>query len=96
MRAREILPERVEYFSAIMGVKPTHVSINEAKTRFGSCSEKRRINFSCRVMRYPSEAIDYVVVHELAHLKFLNHSREFWAFVESILPDYKARKGLLK
>jgi predicted metal-dependent hydrolase len=47
-------------------------------------------------MRYPSEAIDYVVVHELAHLKFLNHSREFWAFVESILPDYKARKGLLK
>jgi predicted metal-dependent hydrolase len=96
MRARAILPERVEYFSAIMGVKPTHVSINEAKTRFGSCSEKGRINFSCRVMRYPSEAIDYVVVHELAHLKFLNHSREFWAFVESILPDYKARKGLLK
>ena len=95
-RAREILPERVAHYSSIMGVTPTHISINEARTRFGSCSEKGRINFSCRLARYPLEAIDYVVVHELAHLKFLNHSRQFWSFVEEILPDYKARKGLLK
>ena len=95
-RAREILPERVAHYSSIIGVTPAHISINEARTRFGSCSEKGRINFSCRLARYPLEAIDYVVVHELAHLKFLNHSRQFWSFVEEILPDYKARKGLLK
>ncbi len=95
-RAWELLPKRVEYFSSIMGVTPTHISINQAKTRFGSCSDKGRINFSCRLMRYPDEAIDYVVVHELSHLKHLNHSRDFWAFVEKFLPDYKERKRLLK
>lgn len=94
--AREILPARVEYYSALMGVSPSHISINRAKTRFGSCSDKGRINFSCRLMRYPAAAIDYVVVHELAHLKHLDHSRAFWAFVESVLPDYKERKRLLK
>ncbi|MBQ2809259.1 MAG: M48 family metallopeptidase [Clostridia bacterium] len=95
-RAWELLPERASYFSALMGVKASHISINRARSRFGSCSDKGRINFSCRLMRYPIEAIDYVVVHELAHLRHLNHSREFWAFVESFLPDYKQRKRLLK
>lgn len=94
--AKRILPERVEYFSKIMEVSPEHVSINRAKTKFGSCSSKKRINFSCRLMSYPSEAIDYVVVHELAHLKYLNHSKDFWAFVEKFMPDYKKRKALLK
>ncbi len=95
-RAWELLPDRVAHFSAIMGVAPTHISINQAKTRFGSCSDKGRINFSCRLMRYPDKAIDYVVVHELSHLRHLNHSREFWAFIERVLPDYKERKRLLK
>ncbi|MBO5373883.1 MAG: M48 family metallopeptidase [Clostridia bacterium] len=95
-RALLILPQRVEYFSRLMGVSPSSVSINRAKTRFGSCSSKGRINFSCRLMQYPDEAIDYVIIHELAHLKHLNHSKEFWAFVERFCPDYKARKGLLK
>lgn len=95
-KAKAILPERVKHFSKIMGVSPLGVSINRAKTRFGSCSSKGKINFSCRLMRYPNEAIDYVVVHELAHLKFLNHSKSFWAFVEKFMPDYKERKKLLK
>lgn len=95
-RAYEVLPKRVEHFSAIMGVKPEKVSINSAKTRFGSCSAKGRINFSCRLMQYPDNAIDYVVIHELAHLKHLNHSKAFWGFVERFCPDYKERKALLK
>ena len=94
--AKAVLPSRVEYFASIMGVKPQKISVNRAKTRFGSCSAKGNLNFSCRVMRYPTEAIDYVVVHELAHLKHFNHSRAFWAFVESVLPDYKERKRLFK
>jgi predicted metal-dependent hydrolase len=86
----------VEKYAAIMGVFPEHVSINSAKTRFGSCSSKKRLNFSCRLMTYDERAIDYVVVHELAHLKHLNHSKDFWAFVEKFMPDYKERKKLLK
>ena len=95
-RALLVLPQRVEYFSSIMGVSPSSISINRAKTRFGSCSSKGRINFSCRLMQYPDEAIDYVIIHELAHLKHLNHSKSFWQFVERFCPDYKARKRLLK
>ncbi len=94
--AKMVLPSRVEYFASIMGVRPQKISVNRAKTRFGSCSSKGNLNFSCRVMRYPTEAIDYVVVHELAHLKHFNHSRAFWAFVESVLPDYRERKRLFR
>ena len=94
--AKRIIPEKVEKYSKIMGIIPEHVSINSAKTRFGSCSGKNRLNFSCRLMSYPECAIDYVVVHELAHIKHHNHSKEFWALVEKYMPDYKERKKLLK
>ena len=95
-KAWEYIPSRVDYFASIMGVTPANVSINRAKTRFGSCNSKKRLNFSCNVMRYPIEAIDYVIVHELAHIKELNHSKRFWAIVESVLPDYKERQKILK
>ncbi len=95
-KALEYIPRRVDYFANIMGVTPSHVSINQAKTRFGSCSSKKRLNFSCNVMRYPIEAIDYVIVHELAHLTELNHSKKFWAIVKGVMPDYKERQRLLK
>ena len=95
-KAWEYIPNRVDYFASIMGVTPANVSINRAKTRFGSCNSKKRLNFSCNVMRYPFEAIDYVIVHELAHIKELNHSKRFWGIVESILPDYKERQKILK
>ena len=94
--AYEIIPPKVAYFSQIMGVTPEHVSINSAKTRFGSCSGKNRLNFSCRLMFYPESAIDYVVVHELAHIKHHNHSKDFWAFVGKFMPDYKERRKLLR
>lgn len=95
-RAEEILPDRVRYYAAVMGVVPTGMSITAARTRFGSCSPKNRICFSCLLMDYPPEAIDYVVVHELAHIRHHNHSREFWAFVERFMPDYRQRRELLK
>lgn len=94
--AKEILPEKIERYSELMGLKPTHVSITKAKTRFGSCSNKGRICFSVYLFAYPEKAIDYVVVHELAHLKYLNHSKEFYSLIEHYLPDYKERKALLK
>ena len=66
-RAKEYLPMRVDYWSGIMGLTPTGLKITSARTRFGSCSGKNSLCFSWRLMQYPREAIDYVVVHELAH-----------------------------
>lgn len=95
-RTKEIIVPLVEYYSLKMGVSPSRISINSAKTRFGSCSSKKSLNFSCRLALYPYVAIEYVCVHELAHLKEMNHSKRFWAIVEEQLPDYKSRKALLK
>ena len=94
--AKETLPDRVAYFSEIMGVTPTAVKITRAQTRFGSCSGKNSICFSALLMRYPPAAIDYVVVHELAHITHKNHGASFWAAVAAVLPDYKERKRLLQ
>lgn len=94
--AKEYLPERVEYYSRLMNVKPTGIKITSAKKRFGSCSGKNSICFSYYLMLYPKEAIDYVVVHELAHIRHHNHSRDFYNFVSKFMPDYKERERLLK
>ena len=95
-QARDELFRLAEYYSSIMGVKYNAISITSAKTRFGSCSSKGRLSFSYRLMLYPYEAREYVVVHELAHLKRMDHSTEFYKIVESVLPDYKERQKLLK
>lgn len=88
-KAKEIIPQKVSYFSKIMGVTPTAVRINSAKTRYGSCSGKNSLNFSLYLMDKDERFIDYVVVHELAHIKHHNHSKAFYAFVEEFIPDYK-------
>lgn len=95
-RAREILPSKIEKYAAIMGVTPTGVKITSAQKRFGSCSGKNSLCFSWRLMSYPEAAIDYVVVHELAHIRHKNHGKQFYDFIESVLPDYKEREKLLR
>lgn len=94
--AKAILPVKTKYYSEIMGLKHGRITITGAKTRFGSCSSEGNISYSFRLMKYPEAAIDYVVVHELAHLVEMNHSDRFWAIVASVFPDYKKRKSLLK
>ncbi|MBQ9165573.1 MAG: M48 family metallopeptidase [Oscillospiraceae bacterium] len=94
--AKDILPCKVAHYAAIMGVSPAGITITGAKTRFGSCSAKDRLCFSWRLMTYPEEAIDYVVVHELAHIRHKNHSAAFHAFVASVLPDHLERRKLLR
>ncbi len=95
-KAKEYLPKAVEYYGDLMGLRPTSVKITSAKTRFGSCSGKNGICFSYRLMMYPKEAIDYVVVHELAHIKHHDHSTSFWSLVAKYMPDYQKRRKLLK
>lgn len=94
--AREFLPKRMAYFAAVMGLCPTGVRITSARTRFGSCSAKNSLCFSWRLMQYPDECIDYVVVHELAHIVHKNHGPEFYALIASVLPDYRERIKKLK
>ncbi|MCD7881306.1 MAG: M48 family metallopeptidase [Clostridiales bacterium] len=95
-RARDILPGKVAHYASIMGVSPTGITVTGARTRFGSCSPKNRLCFSWRLMAYPEAAIDYVVVHELAHIRHKNHSPAFHGFVASVLPDHLERRQLLK
>lgn len=94
-QAKELLPRLVDVWSNKTGLVPTGVKITSAKKRFGSCSGKNGLCFSLFLMQYPMDAIEYVVVHELCHIRHRNHGKEFWAMVEQYLPDFKERKKKL-
>ncbi len=94
--ARKALTQKTAEYAARMGVTPEGVRISGAKTRWGSCSGQNRLSFSWRLMMAAEPAVDYVVVHELAHIKEHNHSPRFWAEVERVFPDTHARRQLLK
>lgn len=95
-QARAVLHERVAFFATKYGFRVEKIRISSARTRWGSCSAKGTLSFAWRLVLAPPDVIDYVVVHELCHLKELNHSKAFWAQVEAILPDYKAKRKWLK
>ena len=93
-KSKEIIPQKVEHYANIMQVNPNSVKINSAKKRYGSCSGTNNLNFSLYLMDKDERFIDYVVVHELAHIKHHNHSKEFYGFIEQFMPDYKERMKL--
>ena len=96
-QARIILEVRAALYAGVGGLgTPKGLRISGAHTRWGSCGSKGSINFTWRLVMAPLPMIDYVVVHELAHLKELNHSKAFWALVKGVLPDYKRRDRWLK
>lgn len=95
-QAKAYIPNRVAELAAITGLSYTGVKITTAATRFGSCSPKNSLCFSCLLMRYPKEAIDYVIIHELCHTVHHNHQKPFWDLVQKYMPDYKYNKSLLK
>lgn len=94
--AKHMLREKTGEYAKRMNVKPEAVKITSAKTRWGSCSGKNSLSFSWRLVMADESVIDYVVVHELAHIREHNHSPRFWAVVEDLLPDYRQRKLKLK
>lgn len=95
-QAKIIIEERVDFYSKKMNLKYNSIKINSAKTRWGSCSIRKTLNFSYRIIMAPIEVIDYVIVHELAHTKEMNHQKKFWNIVISIMPNYKIHKKWLK
>lgn len=95
-RALALFGERVVALAPCMGVGVRRVSLSNARTQWGSCSTDGRVRLSWRLIHLRIELIDYVVAHELAHLRHMNHSARFWRAVESICPDYRAARGELR
>ena len=96
LKAKKLFPERTAYFAKRMGVTYNRITIREQKTRSGSCSAAGNLNFNWKLVLMQPELLDYVVVHELAHRREMNHSERFWAVVEKELPDYRERREKLK
>lgn len=90
------ITERVKKYASLIGVTVNRITIRNQKTRWGSCSSKGNLNFNCLLMLCPENVRDYIVVHELCHRKEMNHSPNFWAQVEKIIPDYKMHQKWLK
>lgn len=90
------IASRVRHYQQIMGVSVGRVAIRNQKTRWGSCSAKGNLNFNYQLYYLPEELLDYVVVHELAHRRHMNHSEDFWREVESYFPDYQDCRKRLK
>lgn len=88
--------QRVSYFARLMGVSYRNITIREQKTRWGSCSSEKNLNFNWKLILAPPEVLDYVVVHELCHLKEMNHSKAFWDEVGKVMPEYETYKLWLK
>ena len=95
-KALQVLPKKVEYYAAKIGVTYGTITIRNQKTRWGSCSSKGNLNFNCQLMLFPEEIQDYVVVHELCHRKEMNHSQRFWNEVGRTMPDYEERRKYLR
>ena len=94
--AREVLGARTGYYARKMGVTYGRISIREQKTRWGSCSSRDSLCFSYKIMLLPLDILDYIVVHELAHIRVKNHSRDFYEELSRYMPDYKEREKKLK
>ena len=95
--AMTILQERVRHFTALMGDQPDTIRIRSPKSLWGSCHPvKRTLHFNWKIIMAPLEVVDYLVVHELSHLKVANHSRRFWTRVGAFCPDYKIHQEWLR
>lgn len=90
------LAHRAFVFSTIARLAPPRVMLSSANSRWGSCNSRREVRFSWRLVKARPALVDYVVCHELAHLRHMNHSREFWSEVERLCPDYRALRDELQ
>lgn len=94
--ARALVKRKILHFNLAYQFKINRVAIKNAKTRWGSCSSKGNLNFNYKIIYLPEELVDYIIVHELCHLKEFNHSKAFWALVAQVIPNFKALNKKLK
>lgn len=87
-KALKIIPPKVEYYAGLIGVTYGRITIRNPKTRWGSCSSKGNLNFSCLLVLMPEKVMDSVIIHELCHRKEMNHSDRFYSEILKIMPDY--------
>ena len=92
----DVLLDRVDIWSEQMNLMPKKIRFNQAKTKWGSCNSNKTLTFNRSLLKAPLTIIDYVVIHELAHLKYMNHSKHFWSLVGEFYPDYKFARQWLK
>jgi len=95
-QANRVIKDRTADLAQRYGFSYSKIRINSAKTRWGSCGPKGSLNFPWRLVMAPCEVIDYVIIHELIHLRIRNHSKDFWSSLAQIMPDYKHRREWLK
>lgn len=95
-KSKEIIPTIIDEYAEKMNLFPTSLKFRKNKNTWGSCNYKNGLNFNILLIKYPIEIVEYVVIHELAHIKHKNHSRRFWNLVEDYCPDYKDRIKLFK
>lgn len=95
--AKNLLHTKITRFNEKYGLRLKRISVRNQKTRWGSCSSLGNLNFNYKIIYLPEKLADYVIVHELCHLKEFNHSQKFWRWVAEVIPDYKnLRKELRK
>jgi len=95
-KARQHLSDRVDFYCNMLRLEAGGIRITSAESRWGSCSEDNRLSFSFRLIMAPPQVIDYVVVHELMHIREKNHSSKFWDLVIEVIPDYKTHRRWLR
>ncbi|MFH1656144.1 MAG: M48 family metallopeptidase [Candidatus Nealsonbacteria bacterium] len=87
-KAFDLVVNKIEKFNKIYKLKFNKINIKNQKTRWGSCSQKGNLNFNYRIIYLPDKFIDYIIIHELFHLREFNHSRKFWNLIKTAIPDY--------
>lgn len=95
-RAREVLTERARHWSQLIGVRYRRISVKDQRTLWGSCSKSGNLNFNWRLIMAPLAVLDYLVIHELSHLREMNHSKRFWRLVSTCCPDHKTPRRWLR
>lgn len=95
-KAKEVISARIKYYQKFFSIAPADIKIREQKKRWGSCTSKNELLFNWRSIMAKSHALDYIIVHEMCHMYYKNHSKDFWKLVSSVLPDYQIRKEWLR
>lgn len=95
-QAQIIIQPKVEYYAQLTQLTPTAIKIRQYRARWGSCNNRGELSFNYLLMMLPIDVIDYVIIHELCHLQYLNHSKDFWQLVANYYPDYATAKQWIK